>query len=717
MKPLQQHRQVAITTALGPDALVLNRFTVHERMNAPFDLQAELAAVDGSVDYNKIVGNKATIRLELGAKGTRYFNGYISRFVQTPACGGYARYQATIVPWLWLLARTADCRVFQRKSVPDIAEEVFGKDLFGSEFYELRTSDSYPARRYCVQYRETDFHFVNRLLEAEGIYYWFEHKDGKHKLVLADGIGGSQPAPGYESLDFIEAQQGAKATRDAVTQWVMERQVEPVSYMLKDYDFKKPAQPLEANHDVSRQHGMARFAVYDFPGDYFEPDQAQRLARLRLEELQARHDLLQGATSARGLAAGAVFELHKHPRADQNRKYLITDLTLSVDAGEFASGGGGDEFFNCHFTAIPSNTQYRPPRLTPKPLIQGIQTATVVGPAGEEIHTDKYGRVKVQFHWDRYGKSDENSSCWVRVAQALAGKKWGAICIPRMGQEVVVEFLEGDPDRPLITGSVYNDEQQVPYGLPAEKTKSAIKSNSSLGGLGFNEIRFEDSKGKEQVFIHAERNLDLRVKNDEMERVIGNRHLIAGWEKDGAKGGDQREMVYQDKHLKVHRNQVEHIGGDIQLLVGGVDAGQGNQDIVLKGAKKESIGQDNHLHVKGDRNEQIDGDQSLTISGKQQEKVGTNHALEAGQEIHLKAGMKVILEAGLQLTIKAAGGFVDIGPSGVTIQGNMVLINSGGSAGSGSGSSPTAPDDPQEAMPLEPAKADDAKSGQKSAGS
>jgi type VI secretion system secreted protein VgrG len=202
-----------------------------------------------------------------------------------------------------------------------------------------------------------------------------------------------------------------------------------------------------------------------------------------------------------------------------------------------------------------------------------------------------------------------------------------------------------------------------------------------------------------------------------MERVIGNRHLIAGWEKDGAKGGDQREMVYQDKHLKVHRNQVEHIGGDIQLLVGGVDAGQGNQDIVLKGAKKESIGQDNHLHVKGDRNEQIDGDQSLTISGKQQEKVGTNHALEAGQEIHLKAGMKVILEAGLQLTIKAAGGFVDIGPSGVTIQGNMVLINSGGSAGSGSGSSPTAPDDPQEAMPLEPAKADDAKSGQKSAGS
>jgi type VI secretion system secreted protein VgrG len=462
---------------------------------------------------------------------------------------------------------------------------------------------------------------------------------------------------------------------------------------------------------------MARFAVYDYPGDYFEPDQADRHAKMRLEELQSRHEVLQGVTNARGLSVGAVFELKKHPRGDQNRKYLITDLTLSVDGGDFTSGGGGEEFFNCHFTAIPSSTQYRPVRATPKPVIQGIQTATVVGPSGEEIHTDKYGRVKVQFHWDRYGKSDENSSCWVRVAQASAGKKWGAIYIPRMGQEVVVEFLEGDPDRPLITGSVYNDEQQVPYDLPTEKTKSTLKSNSSKGGVGFNEIRLEDKKDKEQVFIHAERNMDVRVKNDSMERVIGNRHLIAGWEKDGSKGGDQREMVYKNKHLKVHADHVEHIGGNMQLLVGGVDSGEGNQDVVLKGTRKESIDKDSHLHVKGKRKEKVDGDQSFTVGGDQQEKVGKKHAVDAGQEIHLKAGMKVIIEAGMQLTLKGPGGFVDIGPAGVTISGTMVLINSGGAAGSGSGSSPDAPEDAKEAAPTEPAKADNAQSGQKSASS
>ena len=281
--------------------------------------------------------------------------------------------------------------------------------------------------------------------------------------------------------------------------------------------------------------------------------------------------------------------------------------------------------------------------------MQGPQTAIVVGPKGEEIYTDKYGRVKVQFHWDRYGKSDENSSCWIRVSQGWAGKKWGIIYLPRIGQEVIVEFLEGDPDRPLITGSVYNDEQKVPYDLPAEKTKSAIKSNSSKGGVGFNEIRFEDAKGKEQIFIHGEHNLDLRVKNDTKERIYGNHHHIVGWEKDGAKGGDQREMVYQDKHLTVHRDQIEQIGGNMQLTVGGIDSGQGNQDIDVKGIKKELIEGDNSLHVKGVRKEAVDGDQSLTVGGSQQEKVGSNHELEAGKEIHLKAGTTLVLEAGTQL--------------------------------------------------------------------
>jgi type VI secretion system secreted protein VgrG len=285
--------------------------------------------------------------------------------------------------------------------------------------------------------------------------------------------------------------------------------------------------------------------------------------------------------------------------------------------------------------------------------------------------------------------------------------------IPRIGQEVIVSFLEGDPDRPIITGVVYNGEQTPPYNPEEFPTRSYIKTNSSLGGDGYNEIRFEDEKDKEQIFIHAERNMDVRVKNQSLSRIISDRHQIIGWEKDGSKGGDQREMVYKDKHLKVHNNHTEHIGGNMKLLVGGID-GDGNQDIVIKKDKKELIEGENHVHVKKDRKEKVDLNQSLTVGLAQQEKVGTKHALEAGQEIHLKAGMKVVIEAGLQLTIKGPGGFVDIGPAGVTIQGTLVNINSGGAAGAGSGSSPTAPTDAEEASPTEPSVADNHKTGQKS---
>jgi type VI secretion system secreted protein VgrG len=277
----------------------------------------------------------------------------------------------------------------------------------------------------------------------------------------------------------------------------------------------------------------------------------------------------------------------------------------------------------------------------------------------------------------------------------------------------MVTFLEGDPDRPIVTGVVYNKEQPPPYDLPKEKTKSYIKTNSSPGGEGYNELRFEDKKGHEQIFVHAQRDMDQRVLRNSRERVIANRHLIVGWEKEGKKGGDQQEMVYRDKHLKVHRNQVEHVGGDMQLLIGGLD-GPGNQDIVIKATKKELIEADSHVHVKGKRSEQVDADQSLTVGKSQQEKVGMRHALEAGQEIHFKSGQTIVIEAGTRLSLKGPGGFVDIGPTGVTIYGTLVNINSGGAAGSGGGSSPAAPEDAKEAKPTEPDKADQHKSGKKS---
>jgi type VI secretion system secreted protein VgrG len=409
---------------------------------------------------------------------------------------------------------------------------------------------------------------------------------------------------------------------------------------------------------------------------------------------------------------------------DAQGDYVLVAVTHNASLGDAYRSGRGNAglTYSNSFTCIPIKLPYRPARATPVPFIAGVQNALVTGPSGKEIFIDKYGRVKVQFYWDREGKNDENSSCWIRVAQSFAGKRWGASFWPRLGQEVLVAFVEGDPDQPVIVGSVYNAEQMAPYegdGLDSKHKNdpnvSGVKSNTTLGGVGFNEIRFDDTKGKEQVFMHAERNFEVTTKNDSLARTYGNRHQIVGYEKDGKKGGDQREMVYQDKHVKIHRNQVEQIGDSMQLLVGGVDSGQGNQDIVIKGIKKESIAKDCSLKVSGSRKESIGGGQSLNVGGDQQEKIGKKHAVDAGQEIHLKGGMKVIIEAGVQLSLKGPGGFVDIGPSGVTIQGIMVLINSGGSAGSGSGSSPAGPDSPKEANPTEPTVADDSSSGQKSA--
>jgi type VI secretion system secreted protein VgrG len=634
----QQNRQIAISTALGGDTLVLNRFTIRERLSVPFEIEAELAATDATLDHNKIVGTNATIRLEMGSNGTRYFNGFVSRFIQTGNSGGFARYRATIAPWFWFLTRTADCRVFQRKSAVDIAEDVFGKLNFGPDYYAL-PSGSYKPRRYCVQYRETDFHLISRLLENEGIYYWFEHQNGKHKLIMADAIGTSTTAKGYEALDFLETLQGRAPTREVVSEWVMERQVQPGSYALKDYDFKKPAEALAGNHDISREHGMAKFAVYDYPGDYFESDQAEQRAKLRLEELQAGHEILQGVTNARGLSAGGVFELKKHPRSEQNRKYLITELSLSADAGEFASGGTGEEFFNCNFTAIPSTVQYRPARIAAKSIIQGIQTATVVGPSGDEIHTDKYARVKVQFHWDRYGKADENSSCWVRVAQDWAGKKWGGIRIPRIGQEVIVEFLEGDPDRPLITGSVYNDTEMPPYELPGKATISGVKSNSSKGGEGFNEIRFEDKKGDEQIFVHGEKNLDVRIKNDAFETIGNNRHLI------------------------IEKDQLEHV--------------KNNRDEIVDADHTEKIGKDRHLTISGKEAKAVDGSLSLTVKGDVIEVFKANHSEQTSSDYYLKAE-NVVIEGMTNVTVKVGQSYIAIESSGIKIGATQIEIEGQG---------------------------------------
>jgi type VI secretion system secreted protein VgrG len=507
---------------------------------------------------------------------------------------------------------------------------------------------------------------------------------------------------------------------------------------------------------VVKLPNISNYEIYDYPGEYEDRGTGDGETKIRMEEEEVPHDVVNGSSTCRTFTAGGKFKLSKHGcKAEEAKTYVITSIHHSATDPTYSTGGRGETQYNNTFTCIPDSVVFRPARTTPKPLVSGLQTAVVVGPKGEEIYCDEYGRVKVQFHWDREGKKDENSSIWMRCMQSSAGKQWGTVFIPRIGQEVVIDFLEGDPDQPLVTGLVYNAEQMPHYSLPAEKTKSYFKTNSSPGGDGFNELRFEDKNDQEQIFIHAQRNMDQRVLNDSVERVINNRHLIVGSEEDGKKKGDQNEMVYQNKNLNVMQNQAEHIEGNMQLMIGNGEADDGGKldvvvekkmteligedgyDFHLKGNRRElidksaslavggdqmhSVGGNKHLQVKGSHNQKVDGSNSLDVGMSHEQKVGIKHAVDAGQEIHLKAGMKVIIEAGMQISLVGPGGFVDIGPAGVTIQGIMVKINSGGAAGSGSGASPEAPKDPAkpedaaEAAPTQPNEADDSKTGQKSA--
>jgi type VI secretion system secreted protein VgrG len=707
MAATQKHRFLAIGTALGADKLLIEKLALTDSLGRLFQMEVELASEDPAIAFDDIVGTNATVRLELPDKKTRYFNGYVARFAQTAQEHRFARYRATLVPWLWFLTRTADCRIFQKMKVPDIIEKVF-KD-HGFKDYKLSLSGVYREWEYCVQYRESDFSFVSRLMEQEGIYYYFEHADGTHTLVLADSPSAHSPFAGYDTLVYRPRTHQGEETAEAVTDWIIESEVQTGVYALADFDFKNPAAPIVTNANVSRAHAASSFEVYDYPGVFEKRLEGETYAKVRIQELQAQHQILRGQATARGIATGAKFKLKSHPRDDQNRDHLVTGLSLEAGVGayESAAPAQGRVFFTCSFSAMPASEPFRSPRLTPKPLIQGPQTAVVVGKKGEEIDTDEFGRVKVQFHWDRYGKVDENSSCWVRVSQPWAGKGWGAISIPRVGQEVVVEFLDGNPDRPIITGRVYNAKATVPYPLPDRKTVSTLKTNSSKGGGGANEVRFEDKKGSEQLFIHAEKDQDLRVKNDAKEWIGNDRHRVVK--------KDQLDKVEGDKHSGVKGNRLSKTEGD--------------QGDTVKGDRHVAVDGVDHLEAKGDQCVKVGGDAGfkagknlnqeagMKLSVKSgldfHAKAGMNYALDAGMNVHIKGGMVVVIEAGVQLSLKAGANFIDIGPAGVAISGTpMVMINSGGAAGAGAGSTPTAPAAPEAPdPPKEPKVAEEAKPG------
>jgi len=704
----QATRNVAVSSPLGDDVLVLRRMTATEQLGRLFECELELLSEDSAVAFESMVGENMTVRVELPTGETRYFNGFVSAFSQASgtAAERHAAYRATLRPWLWFLTRTADCRIFQEKTAPDIIKEVFSDHGF-SGYVEDALSGSYRTWPYCVQYRETDFNFVSRLMEQEGIYYFFKHENGKHTLVLCDSYSSHAPYPGYEEIPFYPPGEGQRRERDHIYDWLLSQEVQPGACALNDFNFETPKASLMAKGVIDRPHAQSQFEIYDYPGEYTDSGEGDTYARTRIEELHAEFEQVLGTGNAMGVATGSLFTLTNYPRDDQNREYLVSSTSLDVESDVFESGvaDSGPEFA-CSFTALDASQPYRSERSTPKPVVQGPQTAIVVGKAGEEIWTDEYGRVKVQFHWDRYGAADEDSSCWIRVAQLWAGKNWGAMYLPRIGQEVIVEFLEGDPDRPIITGRVYNDATKPPYELPGNATRSTVKSNSSKGGGGFNEIRLEDLKGEEQVFVHAEKNFDLRVKNDRHEFIGNDRHLMVK--------NDRFDKIENNAHLEITTDRTEKVGGDEHLTVTGdrmtsIDA---NDNLTVASDWNAESGADTNLKAGANHNQKVGQKFSLDAGMDIHQKAGMNFAAEGGMAVHVKGGMTVVIEGGTQLSLKVGGNFIDINPGGVFIQGTLVMINSGGAAGAGGGCSPTAPAAPAAPnAPDEAVEADTAEPG------
>jgi len=641
----QAGRLLELTTPLGTDVLLLQSLKGEEGISQMFSYRLSLLSEKDSLKYEDVIGQKVSISIRMGKDKKRYINGHVSRFVQGKKDDHFVHYEMEVVPALWFLTRTSDCRIFQNKSIPDILKAVLdGKSVA----HKAQLTASYPPREYCVQYRESDFNFVSRLMEQYGIFYFFEHTNNSHTMVLADAPSSHKPCPELSKARYEISAESAKDWEDIVVDWRARQEMKTGKYSMTDYFFEAPTTNLMVSVPSTVKGSKANLETYDYPGEYTKKDQGDKIAKVRMEEHEASHLVVEGAGHCRTFVTGYTFDLTAHYRRDANAPYLLTRVEHTADVGECyytGSAGTEGEAYDNHFVCIPKPVPFRPARVTPLPSINGPQPALVVGPSGNEIWVDKYGRIKVQFYWDREGKKDDNSSCWIRVSQPWAGSNYGAMWIPRIGQEVLVEFFEADPDQPIITGRVYNAQQMPPYTLPDHHTRSTFKSRSSKGGgsSNFNEVRFEDKKGSEQVFLHAEKEMDVRVKKESREHVGENRHLIVK--------KDQKELVEMNKSLEVKLDHKEKIGKNMSLKV------EMNRD----------------------------------------EKTGIAWAHEAGAKIHIKAGAQIIIEAGAQISLKVGGSFVDINPAMVSIKGPMVHINSAGAAGSGSGAKPEAPDKPDEA--------------------
>jgi type VI secretion system secreted protein VgrG len=726
--PMPEDRAVVVQTAAG-EKLTFTHLVGFDELSRGFAFTVGLAGPDLEIKAASLLGKPMAIEAESGDP-KRWFHGLVTAVRLVKVEERLAHYEVALRPWTWLMGLTCDCRVFQNLSVVEIAEEIFGK--YPEARFEKRLQGTYAPREYCVQYDESDLDFVQRLLEHEGIFWFFEYAEDGHVLVLADALAKLKPADGYANIPFHIEDRPARRDRDFLSDWTVTGSLRPAAYAHTDYDFEKPSLSLLTASEAEPVSGGFKGEHYRQPGAHLDLGRGDTVAAIRREELQAPHVRITAAGTVRGLASGHLFTLAGFPREDQNVEHLVLRADYRVVDPEYRTGILAEgETWRVELAVAPTALPYRPPRLTPRPVMRGPQTATVVGPKGEEIFTDEYARVKVQFHWDRLGKRDENSSCFVRVSAAWAGAGWGFIQIPRIGQEVIVDFIEGDPDRPIITGRVYNANEMPPYALPGEATKSGWKSNSSLGGGGWNELMFEDKKGAELVYFQAEKDHELLVKNDraklvqhdQSDRIDNNAKHSVGVNLDEDVGNNKTTAVGVDRTVTIGSNDTESVGKNRSLTVGvdetiGVGSNSSEtigmnhtqtvglvQTITVGAARVDTVGaaetrtvgavQANTIgasrgvtvglsqsHDVGSSDSwHVGADQSVTIDGGQAFKVGKGRSANIGADDTTEvAGARALKIAKGSLVQVGEDGRINVGKNLVIEAGDSIVLKCGSAA-------------------------------------
>ena len=641
------NKQITVTSPLSTE-LRVETLEVTAGLSQIGGIELGLLSESGDLSPEDLLGKPITVSISRDNEEQQHFNGYVTRFGIGRSRGRHFGYHAVVHPWPWFLTRTADCRIYQELDVPTIVKQVFDDNGFSD--FDFRLFRKYRKRTYCVQYRESDLTFITRLLEHEGIYWYFEHTADKHTLVLVDSSSAHEPIPGDALLPYFENIESAPPDLEYVSDWTMSREVRTGKTVLQSYDFERPSVDLMVDANIERAHAQQAFERFDYQGDYIVKADGKQLVDDRLDEHQTRHHQLGATSNCHRLGVGHRFKLDRHPRPDQNAEYLITGTKVRATIGGIESGIDGGEY-HATFTAMPVAQQYRPPRVTRVPFVQGPQSAVVVGPPGEEIFTDKYGRVKVQFHWDRYGKKNDKSSCWVRVSHPWAGKRFGAIHIPRIGQEVIVSFLEGDPDQPLITGRVYNAEQMPPWDLPANATQTGILTRSSKGGAydNANAIRFEDKKGAEELWIHAEKDQRIEVENDESHWVGHDRKKTVDHDETTLVKHDRTETVGNNETITIGVNRTENVGNNevIGIGVNRTETVGANETITIGANRTELVGANETITIAANRTISVGASETATVALQRTHTVGINETIAIGAAQEVAIGVMQSINVGV----------------------------------------------------------------------